>query len=179
MRFLKWNRCRDGYDCVCVCVRTLTTHPLGLLKVFHPLCDAKNRVTPTGFRQNHKPRSHFYQVAWGKPCKYSEFQFPHPKLDLALRGCCEDQELMYMTNRTHRTCRDSSQVWGCLFRVGCRLAPRAGLVNASGSWRAGKSPAVPAMASPPAPRVLYTPGQNLPALLLKLPGMLAAAGKLK
>ena len=86
---------------------------------------------------------------------------------------------MYTIKGTHRTCSDSSQVWGCLFRVGCRLAARAGLVNASGSWRAGKNPAVPAMASPPTPRVLYTHGQNLPALLLKLAGMLAAAGKLK
>ena len=86
---------------------------------------------------------------------------------------------MYMTDGTHRTCSDSSQVWGCLFRVGYRLAPHAGLVNASGSWRAGRNPAVPAMVSPPTPWILYPPGQNLPALLLKLPGMLAAAGKLK
>ena len=64
--------------CVCACVHTLTTHLLGLLKAFLPLCDAKDRVTRTGFRQNHKPRFHLYQVAWGKPFKYSEFQFPHP-----------------------------------------------------------------------------------------------------
>ena len=59
--------------CVCACVCACV-----LLKAFLPLCDAKDRVTRTGFRQNHKPRFHLYQVAWGKPFKYSEFQFPHP-----------------------------------------------------------------------------------------------------